>query len=290
MEVILLISGGLGTEILMDSIKKRYDLSCVFTNRSSKAIIECCKKNNILYYVGNPRLEKAESFIKKVDCDLLLSINYLYIINKNLIDKARKIAVNIHGSLLPKYRGRTPHIWAIINNEKEAGVTAHEIIEGLDSGNILFQEKVEIGFDDTGADVLRKYVPIYKTFVNRIIESTLNDSFKIIVQDENQATYYGKRTPEDGRIDFNWSKERIRNWVRAQAKPYPGAFFYYQKEKVTVHEAFFNNLGFRQEDKNGKILLVGNKSIIIKTPNGALELNNIQNFTKFNFKLNTVLL
>ena len=95
----------------------------MFTDTRSKEIVNFCIKNYIPYFIGNPRNDKAVDFIKKFPTDVILSINYLFIINSDLIKLPRKYAINFHGSLLPKYRGRTPHIWSIINNEKETNVS-----------------------------------------------------------------------------------------------------------------------------------------------------------------------
>jgi methionyl-tRNA formyltransferase len=92
---------------------------------------------------------------------------------------------------------------------------------------------------------------------------------------------FGKRTPEDGLIDWNWQKERIRNWVRAQAYPYPGAFTYYDKQKVIIDEVAYTNSGFNSNMKNGLILAVKPK-LEVKTPNGALVINKMRgNYPNF---------
>ena len=153
-------------------------------------------------------------------------------------------AINIHGSLLPKYRGSTPHVWAIINGEKEAGITAHFIDESVDNGDIVHQIKVPIQDDDTGAMILKKYNQQYPLLIKKILIDIKCDSLKVRAQDATKATYFGKRTPEDGHINWNWSKERIRNWIRAQAHPYPGAFFFINNVKVIVNKASFCDLGF----------------------------------------------
>ena len=191
-----------------------------------------------------------------------------------------KFAVNIHGSLLPRYRGRTPHVWAIINNETKTGVTAHLIDDGCDTGDIIKQKEVIIDNTDTGADILQKFNKLYVPLVDEILTDFERGSITPLPQNNKNATFFGKRTPNDGRINWGWQKERIRNWVRAQAYPYPGAFTYSEglDEKVIIDEVVFSDRGFNETDLNG--LIVSLNPICVKTPNGILELRNIRNLER----------
>src|SRR5690606_33504394 len=101
---------------------------------------------------------------------------YLFIIDKKIIDLATSIAFNIHGSLLPKYRGRTPHVWSIINNEKFTGITAHIIDEGCDTGDIIEQVKIKISKSDTGASLLEKYNLLYLPLIRSVLEKIQTNS------------------------------------------------------------------------------------------------------------------
>jgi methionyl-tRNA formyltransferase len=272
--IILLCSGNLGL-IAAKLVYARGQLCFVFTDKDSAAIITYCTERKIPFYAGNPRKESAKEVIQALHCDVLLSVNYLFIVGKDLLSVADKFAINFHGSLLPKYRGRTPHVWAIINGEKESGVTAHLMTDAVDNGGIVKQVRVPIEDDDTGYTVLQKFNALYP----ELIEETLNDiaqgTLTASVQNHNKATYFGKRTPDDGEINWDWHKERIRNWVRAQAAPYPGAFSFYEGEKVIIHELQFSDWGFCYTDVNGLILQTEPR-LIVKTPNGAVVLKTIE--------------
>jgi methionyl-tRNA formyltransferase len=183
--------------------------------------------------------------------------------------------VNIHGSLLPKYRGRTPHVWAIINNESKTGITAHLIDDGCDTGDIIRQTEVIIENNDTGADILAKFNKLYLPFVDELLVDYEQDSITFLPQKNENATLFGKRTPNDGKINWCWQKERVRNWVRAQANPYPGAFSFLEGHKVIIDEVVFSEMGFDSSDQNG--LIVSLDPICVKTPNGVIELRNIRN-------------
>jgi methionyl-tRNA formyltransferase len=269
----ILASGGLGATCL-EMIQQTSTVGFVMTDNGSDSILAFCKQNNIPIFIGNPRKGKAVEFIANKPVDVLLSINYLFIVEQEIINHPAKYAINFHGSLLPRYRGRTPHVWAIINNEKETGITAHLITEGCDEGDIVYQEKITIEPEFTGAQILDEFNKRYPKIIQLVMDMIENNTIKPIQQDCTKATWFGKRTPDDGRICWGWHKERIYNWVRAQAKPYPGAFSYRGNDKITIHQVTFSDYGFNADMPDG-LILTTNPHLIVKTPNGAVALTNV---------------
>ena len=284
-KISLLISGKLGFNLLVYLFEVS-EIKLIATDKSSIQIINFAKENNIKLFVGNPRKGKLTSFINEFDCEILLSINYLFLIEMDII-KRFKFPINFHGSLLPKYRGRTPHVWAIINNEIETGITAHFIDEGCDTGDIILQQVINITENDTGFTILEKYFLAYPNLVKKVLELIENKSFKRIKQNNKIATIYGKRTPDDGHINWQWQKERIRNWVRAQAFPYPGAFAFYENSKVIIDKVSICEVGYNNTVPNGTILQV-KPYLVIKTSNGLLKIDLIRE-NKLKFIQNKVL-
>ena len=274
MRVGLLVSGKFGYSALLSCLNF-VSAEFIATNKNSKEIIHYAKKEAIPLFIGNPRQRRLLAFLERggYSTNLLLSINYLFLIESDVISKF-KLAVNIHGSLLPKYRGRSPHIWAIINNEKEAGITIHRIDRGCDTGQIILQEKVDIDDNDTGKDILVKYEKIYPQLIRTFIMQVRENKILETIQDDNRATYFGKRTPDDGLINWNWQKERIKNWVRALSAPYPGAFSFMDGKRVVIDKVRYSDLGFSNALENG--LVLNDNPIIVKTPNGAIELVDIR--------------
>lgn len=283
----ILASGTLGLQCVAFVCKKR-KVSFVLTDKQSIGIINFCDQYSIPVFARNPRNGKALSFISAFSADVLLSINYLFIIENDIIRFPKICAINFHGSLLPKYRGRSPHIWAIINNEIETGITAHLITEGCDEGDILYQEKIPIPPKAIGADILQIFSEKYPFVITYVINTLENGEAIFIQQDENKATWFGKRSPEDGIINWNWHKERIYNWVRAQAKPYPGAFTFYKNIKIIIHNIEFCDLGFLYNEPNGKILSGGTEPVI-KTPNGAIKLTILETELPISFTKDEIL-
>lgn len=274
LKIAVLCSGGLGLDTLK-KINLEYQIVCVLTDSNSVAIVEFAKANNIPLFTGNPRNKKGFDFIKSFDVDVIASINYLFLIEEDIINHSNLLTFNIHGSILPKYRGRTPHVWAIINNEKKAGITAHVIDAGCDTGNIIHQIEIPITYEDTGADMLKKYAEAYFPLVKKVLHDLENEQLDLSVQDESLATYFGKRTPADGAIDWNWTREKIRNWIRAQAHPYPGAFTFYKDEKIIIDKVSFSNVEITEEHRNGEIIKI-KPQLVVKTANGAINIETIR--------------
>tara|TARA_B110000240_G_C13511029_1_gene459391 strand:+ start:3717 stop:4577 length:861 start_codon:yes stop_codon:yes gene_type:complete len=271
----VLTSGSLGAHTLNEIITNYY-VAFVLTDSNSIEILELCKKNNIPFFKGIPRNSAGYDFIKNIDVDVIISVNYLFLIESDIIQHPKKLIFNIHGSLLPKYRGRTPHVWAIINNELETGITAHIINEDCDAGDIISQIKIPINHHDTGNDILNKYKLKYYRLIEEVLGKLKLGQLELQKQDDLLATYFGRRKPEDGRIDWNWQKERIRNWIRAQAHPYPGAFSYIKNKKIIIDEVKEVNFTYLNDTKNGTILSVS-PNIIVKTPNGTLQIIQMRN-------------
>lgn len=270
----VLCSGGLGFDTLV-KIHKEYQINFILTDKKSIEIIQFSKEQKIPLFIGNPRNGKGYQFIKNIFVDVITSINYLFLIEKDIISHPKKLIFNIHGSLLPKYRGRTPHVWAIINGEKMAGITAHTIDEGCDTGKIISQIKVPIEYNDTGANMLKKYESLYFPLIQEILEKIEGDSLELIDQNDKEATFFEKRVPSDGIIDWNLPKEQIRDWIRAQAFPYPGAFTFLEGKKITIDKVSLVDIPVHKNYKNGEIISI-NPNIIVKTQNGTLKLSSFR--------------
>ena len=276
MKIGILASGNLGFTTIQ-LIFKIHPIEFILTDSGSDLIIQYAEKENISLFKGNPRNGKTKDFLNNYPCDVIISINYLFLIENDIILHPKVLAFNIHGSLLPKYRGRTPHVWSIINNEIKSGITAHLIDTSCDAGKIIEQIIVPIEKDDTGASVLAKYENHYYPLIASVLNRIKANDFNFTAQDHTKATFFGKRTPKDGEIKWEWEKERIYNWVRAQSTPYPGAFSYYDNQKIVIDWVEFSDFGFNSEIENGTI--INKDPLIVKTTNGALKLTTLRNNT-----------
>jgi methionyl-tRNA formyltransferase len=175
--------------------------------------------------------------LKRMQPDLILAIGWYYMIPQQMIDLASKGAVGIHGSLLPKYRGNAPFVWAMINGEKETGVSLFYFEKGVDEGDIIAQGKIIINDADTIKEVLEKAKEASIRILLEYLPQLKDGIAPRIPQDHSQATIFPKRAPEDGKIDWSWDAARIKNFIRAQTKPYPGAFIIVNDKKVVIWDA-----------------------------------------------------
>ena len=176
--------------------------------------------------VATPDDPNTPDFLAKVKAlrpDFLFSFYYRSMLSPALLAAAPRGAFNMHGSLLPKYRGRVPVNWAIIRGETETGATLHEMVEKPDAGRIVDQEAVAILPDDLAVDVFRKVTGAAERVLARSLPGIVDGTAVLKPQDLSKGGYFGGRRPEDGRIDWNAPAKRIHDLVRAVAPPYPGA-------------------------------------------------------------------
>jgi methionyl-tRNA formyltransferase len=200
--------------------------------------------------------------------DFLFSFYYRFMLPPALLALARKGAYNMHGSLLPKYRGRVPINWAIIHGERDTGATLHEMVAKPDAGGIIDQQAVPILINDTALDVFRKATVASEMVLLRALPSLLNGTAKPRPQDLSAGSYFSGRKPEDGRIDFSWGAQRIHNLVRAVAPPYPGAFCEVNGKRLALLGTMY---GVRPPRHAGSPqLLVDDDELFLKCSDGHL--------------------
>jgi len=183
------------------------------------SLFDFAKKKN-LRVLADPSIETLD--IGKPD--LIFSFYYRSMLPMSLLKRARLGAFNMHGSLLPKFRGRAPLNWAILKGETETGVTLHEMVEKPDAGRIVDQQAVPIGPDETAVELFGKLADAADAVLRRSIKNLISGNAKLRPQNLSAGSYYGRRRPEDGRIDWSKSAREIHNLVRAVAPPFPGAF------------------------------------------------------------------
>ena len=171
----------------------------------------------------DPEEKETEERLARLAPDFIFSFYYRRMLAGAILQKARRGAFNMHGSLLPKYRGRAPVNWAILRGETETGATLHEMTAKPDAGRIVDQERVPIGPDDLAVDVFRKITDASEIVLRRSIQDLLSGKAILHPQDLSLGSYFGGRRPEDGRIDWSKPAAEIHNLVRAVAPPYPGA-------------------------------------------------------------------
>ena len=171
----------------------------------------------------NPNVPEVIEQIRALQPDFYFSFYYREMLKAPLLAIPKRGALNMHGSLLPKYRGRVPVNWAIIRGETETGATLHYMTEKPDNGDIVAQQAVPILPNDTAHEVFQKVTVAAEMALNNVLPALLAGKAQAAKQDLSKGAYFGGRKAEDGIIDWSQSALEIHNLVRAVAPPYPGA-------------------------------------------------------------------
>jgi methionyl-tRNA formyltransferase len=178
---------------------------------------------------------ELEARVRSLEPDFLFSFYYRSLLPAGLLASARRGALNIHGSLLPKYRGRAPTNWAILKGESETGATLHYMVEKADAGDIVDQLAVPILADDDAREVFTKVTVAAETILARSLPKLIAGTAARRPQPILPGQYFGRRTPEDGRIDWSRPAREIHDLVRAVAPPFPGAFTEFGGDRWEIH-------------------------------------------------------
>ncbi len=172
----------------------------------------------------DPNCDAVVAQVQAAQPDFIFSFYYRNMLKAPLLAIPPRGAYNMHGSLLPKYRGRVPVNWAIIHGESETGATLHVMNEKPDNGALVDQQAIPILPNDTAKDVFDKVTVAAEITLHRCLPNLLDGTAHLTAQDLSRGAYFGGRKAEDGRIDWQQSAARIHNLIRAVAPPYPGAF------------------------------------------------------------------
>ncbi|WP_030453389.1 methionyl-tRNA formyltransferase [Herbidospora cretacea] len=182
----------------------------------------------------DPELLQA---VKDARPDVIVANNWRTWLPPEIYDLPPHGTLNVHDSLLPKYAGFSPIIWALINGESEVGVTAHRMTEDLDAGDILIQRSVPVTPTSTATDLFFATVDLIAPIVHEGLDLIESGQAVWTPQDRTKASFFHKRAIEDSRIDWTWPAEDLERLVRAQSDPYPNAFTFHKGERVRVLEA-----------------------------------------------------
>ena len=182
-------------------------------------------------------VEAVAATIGGLKPSIIYSFSYRHLIPESVLELASHGAFNLHPSLLPAYRGRAPVNWVLVNGERETGVTLHHMVARADAGDIVGQRAVAIDDSDNALTLYRKLVPLGVELIDELHPKIVAGTAPQQKMDIAKGRYFGRRKPEDGRIDWRWPARRIFNLVRAVTHPYPGAFCFVREHKLLVWEA-----------------------------------------------------
>lgn len=219
------------------------DVALVVTHEDSateniwfESVQSLCETERIPFVTpDDPKSPELLARVKAAQPDLMFSFYYRHMLPQAILDVAP--AYNMHGSLLPAYRGRAPVNWAVLHGERETGASLHEMTVKPDAGSIVAQQAVPILPDDTAFEVFGKVTVAAELALYRVLPALLDGSAPRTPNDLTRGGYFGGRKPEDGRIDWSKPAQDVYNLHRAVAPPYPGAFTDVGPRRYTIERA-----------------------------------------------------
>jgi len=221
------------------------------------------------------KASELDSAIAELKPDLCIVVGWYWMLKPVLLSAVSHGWLGIHASLLPKYRGGSPLVWALINGETETGLSLFYFDEGMDTGDIVAQRKISIYPEHTIADLLTETERLSLEMIRAVYPLLLNGNAPRFEQDHSQATYAALRKPSDGKIDWNQPAYKIYDFVRAQSHPYPGAFCNLDERTIRVWSASpFDHLFYGSP---GQVVLIKDDHAVVTCGNDtALCLKKIQ--------------
>lgn len=271
MKLILFAHQNWGVVAIKELINSNHEILYVFTHPFDmdkhekvwyKSVTEQCNKLKIPVEEKTSVTDNDSYKINELKPDLILSIGWRRLLPSSIFKIPKFGTVNLHDSLIPNYRGFAPINWAIINGEKEVGITTHFIDEGIDTGNIILQKKLSISFTDTAFDVFNNLLELSPKLVLDTID--MIEKGQVTHQKNNNANkgfFCSRRFPDDGKISWQANRESIYNLIRALCDPYPNAFCFYEGKKIFIKRAQLTNEDYR--GMPGKICAILDEGIVV---------------------------
>lgn len=278
MKAIVLAYHNIGCAGIEALLRNCFEIVAVFTHTDDprediwfNSVAEIAASHNIPVYapddINHPLwVRKIEEF----GPDIIFSFYYRSLVGYPILQIPPAGCLNLHGSLLPKYRGRCPINWVLVNCEEETGLTLHYMTPRPDDGDIVCQERIRITDDDTAETIHSKAVNTTSVMLDRILPQIIEGSAPRSPQDKSKASYYGRRGPEDGEIDWAMSSTQVRGLVRAVTRPFPGAFSHVGDRKCLFWRV--SEVPENSEGKDpGRVLSID--PLVIACKKGALRID-----------------
>lgn len=286
MKIVFFGSGKIAVSCLDSLIKSRNSILCVVTTPDKQkgrhlsvsftpVKEEALKKCLSVFQPSNLSNKDCLDYIRKLEPDIFVVFSYGKILPKKMLDIPKILPLNIHASLLPKYRGAAPINWALINRETKTGITTIKMNEKMDEGDIIIKNEIDIEDSDsyvTLEDKLSKLA--VKTLMNTLSKIEAN-KVELIKQDSNKASYAPKLKKEDGRIDWSKGANQIRNQIRG-CLPWPGTFTSYKNKLIKIWEVKVADVWVEAKYSPGEIISFDEEGILVATKDKALLIRELQ--------------
>jgi len=269
--------GCVGIEALL---RNGFEIAAVFTHKDDpnenvwfQSVAELAASRGLPVFA--PEDVNHPLWVKRIEAlapEVLFSFYYRRIVKPAILGIPPAGCLNLHGSLLPKYRGRCPINWAILHGQKETGVTLHYMTPQPDAGDIVSQRVIEISQEDTARSLLDKAARASGDLLDEVLPLIRSGRAPRTAQDESRATTFGGRRPEDGHIDWNHTATQVRDLVRAVTRPYPGAFSFIGDTKCTFWAVSAEDRGTSQSQTEPGTVL-STDPFVISCARGAVRIH-----------------
>ncbi|MCR4290404.1 MAG: formyltransferase [Candidatus Scalindua sp.] len=282
LKIIVMGYHNIGCRCLEYLIEQKENVVAVFTHKDNPdenlffdSMANVAESGGIRCYTPeNINSPEWVSLVKELAPDIIFSFYYRNMIPSEILSIPRLGAINLHGSLLPKYRGRCPVNWALVNGEEETGVTLHYMVDKPDAGDIVAQGKIPILFTDTAYTLHEKMVKEAVVVLGKAWGLIKDGRNERIPQDLSVGSYYGGRKPDDGRIDWKCGSLEIYNLVRAVTHPWPGAFCTFRNQKISIWEC--EPVPVKRDFEPGSLVSFDRAGIVVAAGDGALLIKRCQ--------------
>jgi len=266
-----------------DALRRHgFDVAAVFTHRDDPreeiwwdSLAARAEAGGVPVFLPDDlKAPETRTLVASFEPDFLFSFYFRHLVPPGILALAKRGALNLHGSLLPRYRGRAPVNWVLVNGETETGVSLHHMVARPDAGPLVDQEAVPIAFEETPRSLYAKLETAAVKLLDRSLPLLLAGTAPSRPLDLGQGSYFGARTPQDGRLD--WSKPALEAFflVRGVTHPYPGAFTFLEGRKLFVW--WGQPLAIEHASPPGTVLAIAPEGFLVAAAPGALRITRCQ--------------
>ena len=263
-------------------VDNKFNVTAVFTKpdkpvgRAQKVVFSQVKQSAINYNIPvyqptNLKDDSCKKALEEINPDLIVVVAYGKILPKYILDYPKYKCINIHGSLLPKYRGAAPIQWSVLNGEKQTGVTAMYMDEGMDTGDIILQNKIKIGENETSSELFDRMKVLAADTLIETLNLVKNNKVKSQKQDQTLATYAPMLSKDISKIDFNKSALQVHNKIRG-LNSWPSAYTIFKGKKLKIHLSSLSSL---KAEKAGLVISL-NPFVVGCGDNNSIEIKEVQ--------------
>lgn len=285
MRILFLGTPDFAVEALKKILSTRHEVVGVVTQPDRKRnrgeisfspVKECAIENNIKVYQYESIRKEGVEDIKAINPDIMVTCAFGQIISQEILDIPKYGVINIHASLLPKYRGSSPIQWCLINGEKKTGITIMRTALAVDSGDILLQKEIDILPDENAGELFDRLAVLGGEAIVEALEIIDSGKAKYVPQDESKATHYPMIKKEDGHIDWSQSNIDIFNKMRGFT-PWPSVYSFLDKKLFKILKCkIVDNDEIAKDLSQGEVLVENHRKAFVGCKSGAIELLEVQ--------------